>query len=478
MTPPTPNIRRHRSRYLRFLWSHDSGVHRRVVRVANQLLALVPMRINYAVGAWLRRKRPPYALLRAGDVAVQVGAPHDTLRSGRSRAFYFGVFVGPAGRVVAVEPDAISADALRKASAAHGHDNITVVERAAWSCDTTLRIYIDDRHPAANFTAGSKSYDGRRMASYRHVDLPAATLDQMARELNLATPVTLVSITTNGADREILAGMSELIARGVSYIAIADTGVVRDSDMAALGYRLLSFDDRGRTYERVAAAPAAPLIRRSPARRLLKPLFDRSVAAAALLVALPLFALIASAVLVANGRPVFFRQQRIGRSGRPFTMWKFRTMRAGPEPQAFLTGRMDLRVTRLGRVLRKLKLDELPQLFNVLSGRMSFVGPRPEVAHYVAQYTPTQRPVLDFLPGITDPASIAYIDEESILARFDDRDRAYVERVLPDKIRLSLEYAARAGFWSDIWIILVTLGLLFSRRSRDAAPPSPTGSSM
>ncbi|MGH7670482.1 MAG: sugar transferase, partial [Gemmatimonadaceae bacterium] len=132
-------------------------------------------------------------------------------------------------------------------------------------------------------------------------------------------------------------------------------------------------------------------------------------------------------------------------------------------------------VTPVGRVLRKSKLDELPQLFNVVWGQMSFVGPRPEVARYVALYTRSQRPVLDLLPGITDPASIAYIDEEFILARFDDRDRAYVERVLPDKIRLSLEYAARAGFWSDIRIMLVTLGMLVSRRSRDAAPPSPTG---
>ncbi|MGH7670857.1 MAG: FkbM family methyltransferase, partial [Gemmatimonadaceae bacterium] len=364
MTPPTPNIRRYKGRYLRFLWSHESGFHRHVVRIANSLLSLVPMRINYAVGAWLRRNRPPYALLRAGDVAVQVGAPHDTLRSGRSRAFYFGLFVGPAGRVVAVEPDAISAAALRHASAAHGHNNITVVERAAWSGDTTLRVFIDDRHPASNFTAGSKAYDDRRMATYRPVDLAATTLDQMARELNLATPVALVSITTNGADREILAGMTELIARGVSYIAIADTGVVHDSDLAAVGYRLLSFDDRGRTYERVSDA-AAPVTRRSLARRVLKQVFDRSVAAAAILVALPLFALIALAVLGADGRPVFFRQQRIGRSGRPFTMWKFRTMGAGPEPPGSLAEPADHRVTPVGRVLRKSKLDELPQLFNV-----------------------------------------------------------------------------------------------------------------
>lgn len=223
-------------------------MHRWLVRMMNHVLFLIPTRAKYGAGILFRKNRPPYAMLHDGDVVIQVGAPRDTLRSGRSRAFYFGLLVGERGRVIAIEPDAASAQALRYAAAAHGHNNITVVERAAWSSETVLRIFIDDRHPATNFTAGVKAYDERRMQAYRHVDLRASSLDEIARELGVAAPITLVSITTNGAEREILAGMGELIARGVAYIAVADTGVVNEAELAALGYELLSFDDRGRTF--------------------------------------------------------------------------------------------------------------------------------------------------------------------------------------------------------------------------------------
>lgn len=160
--------------------------------------------------------------------------------------------------------------------------------------------------------------------------------------------------------------------------------------------------------------------------------------------------------------PVFFRQERVGYKGRPFRIWKFRTMVVDAEKigKPLTVGR-DPRITRVGYWLRKFKLDELPQLFNVLVGEMSLVGPRPEVPKYVALYTPEQRKVLDLVPGITDPASIKYRDESEILGRSPDPDRTYLEEIMPEKIRLNLEYAAHATVWSDFIIVLKTLFRVF-----------------
>ena len=146
----------------------------------------------------------------------------------------------------------------------------------------------------------------------------------------------------------------------------------------------------------------------------------------------PLLAVIAAAVMVTSGRPVLFRQQRVGRGGAPFEMLKFRSMVNGADRLGgLLTVGGDARVTRLGRLLRASKLDELPQLLNVLRGDMSLVGPRPEVPEYVALYTPAQRRVLRLLPGITDPASIRYVREEEELASAADPERMYREVVMP-----------------------------------------------
>jgi lipopolysaccharide/colanic/teichoic acid biosynthesis glycosyltransferase len=122
-----------------------------------------------------------------------------------------------------------------------------------------------------------------------------------------------------------------------------------------------------------------------------------------------------------------------------------------------LTVGNDRRITATGQWLRRWKLDELPQLFNVVRGEMSLVGPRPEVEHYVKQYTPEQRRVLEFVPGITDPASLRYRAESELLGRAEDPERLYVETIVPEKIRLNLEYAARATLWSDIAVIVRTL---------------------
>ncbi len=190
---------------------------------------------------------------------------------------------------------------------------------------------------------------------------------------------------------------------------------------------------------------------------------DLTASALGSLILLPLFALIAVAVK-RDGGPVFYRQVRVGRHGRPFRIWKFRTMvvdadRSGP----LLTATGDPRVTRTGRWLRKHKCDELPQLFNVIAGDMSLVGPRPEVARYVAMYTPDQRAVLQLVPGITDPASVRYADESAILAAAKDAERTYVEVLMAEKIRLNLDYAKRATLATDLRVILQTVGLIANR---------------
>jgi len=200
-----------------------------------------------------------------------------------------------------------------------------------------------------------------------------------------------------------------------------------------------------------------------------KRLFDLFWSALGLLLLLPVFLGIALAIKLDDGGPVFFRQQRIGYRGRPFTMWKFRTMVVDAERRGgSLTVGRDPRVTRVGYWLRKTKLDELPQLWNVLKGEMSLVGPRPEVPRYVALYTEEQRRVLELVPGITDPASIRFRHESELLARSPDPERTYVEVVMPEKIRLNLEYAERATVWSDFLVILQTFLSLF--RPSDVGP--------
>jgi len=201
-----------------------------------------------------------------------------------------------------------------------------------------------------------------------------------------------------------------------------------------------------------------------------KRVMDVCASFAGLVVLAPLFVLVGVAIAVdvrnGAGGPVFFAQERVGRNGVRFRMWKFRTMRVNAERAgAQLTVGADPRITRVGRWLRRFKLDELPQLVNVLRGEMSLVGPRPEVPRYVALYDEAQRAVLRLVPGITDPASIRYRDEASDLSSSADPERFYIEEIMPEKIRLNLEYAACATLWSDLLVILSTVGLLAGRRT-------------
>ncbi|HXU68701.1 MAG TPA: sugar transferase [Polyangia bacterium] len=193
----------------------------------------------------------------------------------------------------------------------------------------------------------------------------------------------------------------------------------------------------------------------------MKRLFDVLVSSLALgVLALPLVAVGALVRLTSRG-PALFKQVRVGRYGRVFLIWKFRTMVHDAATQGpLVTASGDTRVTPLGRVLRRCKLDELPQLVNVWLGDMSFVGPRPEVPRFVARYSADDRAVLSVRPGITDPASIRLRNEEQLLGRFADRERAYVEVLLPLKLDLQRDYIARRSFVGDVALILRTLARL------------------
>ncbi|RTL22466.1 MAG: sugar transferase [Burkholderiales bacterium] len=187
-----------------------------------------------------------------------------------------------------------------------------------------------------------------------------------------------------------------------------------------------------------------------------KRLFDIAASALGLVLLAPLLLLAAVWVRLDSPGPVLFRQTRIGRHGVPFTIHKFRTMRVAPG--AALTVGADPRITRSGQVLRQTKLDELPQLWDVLRGAMSLVGPRPELPCYVELYPDDlKREVLAVRPGITDPASLAFSHEAELLAAAADPEREYREIILPAKLRLSADYAARATLATDLQLIGRTL---------------------
>jgi lipopolysaccharide/colanic/teichoic acid biosynthesis glycosyltransferase len=197
-------------------------------------------------------------------------------------------------------------------------------------------------------------------------------------------------------------------------------------------------------------------------RRTGKKTFDVVASALGLLPLMPVFLLVSALVKMTSAGPVFYLQERVGENKRRFRIIKFRSM-AGPEdvgPEITAAG--DTRVTRLGKILRRLKIDELPQLWNVLNGEMSLVGPRPELPRYVAGYTQAQEQVLSVPPGITGPASIAYQREEELLPRDSDLESFYRERVLPHKLALDLEYLEKISFASDLGLIAQTIRSLFS----------------
>ena len=196
--------------------------------------------------------------------------------------------------------------------------------------------------------------------------------------------------------------------------------------------------------------------------------FDLVLASIGLVVLSPVMLAIALWVRVDSPGSAIFRQERIGRGGRPFGLLKFRTMRAEPDPAGpLLTAGDDARITRAGRMLRRTKLDELPQLVNVVRGDMSLVGPRPEVAKYVALYPPAVRDrVLSVRPGITDYAAIAFRDESSLLGTGADAEETYVSTILPRKLELYERYVATQSLATDIRLIVATFTALIGRGAK------------
>jgi len=215
--------------------------------------------------------------------------------------------------------------------------------------------------------------------------------------------------------------------------------------------------------------PSPPSLFHSPSS-ILKRAFDLTVSLLVILLALPLWLCVAIAIRLDSPGSIFYRATRIGQGGRRFALLKFRTMvndaaHTGPG----ITRDGDPRITRVGRFLRKFKIDEMPQLLNVLKGEMSIVGPRPEDPRYVAHYTPQQRGVLRALPGMASPAFVKYRHEEEVLASAgQDTEEAYVRLVLPDKLRLDLEYIERQSFGYDLAILLQAAASLFARPAASA----------
>ncbi len=191
----------------------------------------------------------------------------------------------------------------------------------------------------------------------------------------------------------------------------------------------------------------------------MKRIFDFSVSLLAIVILSPLFVLIALAVAADSRGGIFYIQQRIGKNFKSFGMLKFRTMYPDSDKKLLLTvGNRDSRITRVGYFLRKYKLDEFPQLFNVLTGEMSLVGPRPEVKKYVDLYNEEQRKVLSVKPGITDLASIEYSNENEILSNHPEPEKAYIEEIMPAKLKLNLEYISKQSFLFDVSLLLKTVG--------------------
>lgn len=200
-------------------------------------------------------------------------------------------------------------------------------------------------------------------------------------------------------------------------------------------------------------------------RFLAKDLFDAIFGLAGFIILLPALAVIAAAIRLTSPGPALFHQERVGRNGIPFDILKFRTMVARAEEQGLkITVGRDPRVTPLGEFLRRFKLDELPQILNILKGEMSFVGPRPEVPQYVALYTPAQRRVLSIKPGVTDLASIKFRRESELLGQSADPEKTYIEEIMPQKLAINLEYVDKASLSYDLRLIWMTLREVFFER--------------
>ena len=195
----------------------------------------------------------------------------------------------------------------------------------------------------------------------------------------------------------------------------------------------------------------------------MKRLFDIIASGIGLLLLCPLFLIIGIWIKLDSSGPIFYRQVRVGKNNQDFRIFKFRSMRTDADKGSLVTiGGRDPRITRSGYFIRKFKIDELPQLINVFVGDMSIVGPRPEVRHYVNYWTKEQMHVLDVRPGITDPASIRYRNENEVLGKAENPEQYYIDVVMQEKIKLYLEYVEKHNFWYDIKLIFQTFWVIIT----------------
>ena len=190
---------------------------------------------------------------------------------------------------------------------------------------------------------------------------------------------------------------------------------------------------------------------------MLKRIFDITLSLFGLIILLPFMLIIAIFIKFDSKGSIFFKQIRVTKGGREFKILKYRTMRAGSDKYSQITVGKDERITKIGSFLRKYKLDEIPQLINILIGDMSLVGPRPEVPKYVALYTDEQKEILKVRAGITDYASIEFSDENDLLASEEDPEKAYIEKIMPKKIELNKKYLSEISILTDVKIILLTI---------------------
>jgi lipopolysaccharide/colanic/teichoic acid biosynthesis glycosyltransferase len=195
---------------------------------------------------------------------------------------------------------------------------------------------------------------------------------------------------------------------------------------------------------------------------MVKRIFDIIVSLIGLIILIPFLFILAIAILIESKGGVFYLQTRVGKDNKDFKLFKFRSMAVGSDKKGLLTvGKNDIRITKVGLFIRKFKLDEFAQLINVLKGDMSLVGPRPEVRKYVDLYNPEQLEVLSVKPGITDYASIEYFNENEILAKSEDPEKAYIEKVMPHKLELNKKYIQNPSIIHDIILIFKTIKKIF-----------------
>lgn len=198
----------------------------------------------------------------------------------------------------------------------------------------------------------------------------------------------------------------------------------------------------------------------------MKRIIDILLSFIVMVLGMPFYLIIGMLIALDTKGRVLYKQSRVGRNNVDFELYKFRTMCVDADQGSLITvGTHDARITRVGAFLRRFKIDEVPQFFNILKGEMSIVGPRPEVRKYVDMYTPEQMRVLSVRPGLTDYASIRYVNENEILAASSDPERTYIEDIMPDKLNLNLKYIDEQSFWTDVKIILQTIIAIINRKT-------------